>query len=279
MSLFKEKMQKEFNIAIIGCGAIGNFILSKLDEFDLIKTIYVMDHNFYRAKIMEGKYKKVRAIQQLESVLDKCALVVEAASTDAVKTYGTLVLTRGVDFMVMSSGAFVDTTLFQKMTKLAYKNDCLLLIPSGAVGGLDALKSAKVCEIESVELTTTKPVSSFIDSPYLEAKKIDVKNIKKPMVVFEGTALEAIKAFPKNINIAITLSLAGFGPEKTKVKIVVDPNIKMNKHTLRVKGVFGEMECSIKNKPFPENSKTSYLAALSAVATIKQAVENLRIGT
>ncbi|HID71983.1 MAG TPA: hypothetical protein EYP29_04480, partial [Thermoplasmata archaeon] len=77
MSLFKEKMQKEFNIAIIGCGAIGNFILSKLDEFDLIKTIYVMDHNFYRAKIMEGKYKKVRAIQQLESVLDKCALVVE----------------------------------------------------------------------------------------------------------------------------------------------------------------------------------------------------------
>jgi len=279
MSIPKDKLQKEFNIALIGSGAIGSFILGKLEEFDLIRTVYVLDHNFYRAKIAEERYSKAVAVQNLKSIIGECKLVVEAASTDTVKTYGTTILTHGVDFMVLSSGAFVDTTLFQKLTKLAYKNGCKLFIPSGAVGGLDALKSAKVCEVELVELTTTKPVKSFINTPYLEAKKIDLDSIRESTVIFEGNALEAIQAFPKNINVAITLSLAGFGPEKTRVKIVVDPKITMNQHTLRVKGEFGEMECTLRNKPFPENSKTSYLAALSAVATIKKAVENLRIGT
>ena len=279
MKIPKEKLQKEFNIAIIGCGAIGNFILKKLDDFDLIRNIYVLDHNFYRAKLMEERHQKAVAVQDLRSIIDTCKLVVEAASWETVETYSTLILTHGVDLMIMSSGVFADSTLFKKLTKLAYKNDCKLFIPSGAVGGLDALKSAKVCEVGLVELTTTKPIQSLVGSPYLEAKKIDITTITEPTLIFEGDALEAIQAFPKNINVAITLSLAGFGPEKTRVKIICDPTIEMNQHTLRVTGDFGEMECTLKNKPFPENPKTSYLAALSAVATIKKAVENLRIGT
>jgi len=279
MKIPKEKLQKEFNIALIGCGAIGNFILRKLGDFSLIRTVYVLDHNFYRAKVMEERYPKAVAVQELKGILDECKLVVEAASGDAVRTYGTTILTHGVDFMVMSSGAFADTTLFQKLTKLAYKNECRLFIPSGAVGGLDALKSAKVCEVELVELTTTKPIEGLQGSPYLEAKKIDLTAITGPTLIFEGNALEAIRAFPKNINVAITLSLAGFGPERTRVRIVADPTIEMNQHTLRVAGEFGEMECTLKNRPFPENSKSSFLAALSAVATIRKAVENLRIGT
>ncbi len=279
MTIPKEKLQKEFNIALIGCGAIGNFILRKLEDFLLIKTVYVLDHNFYRAKVGEELYPKAKAVHNLKEVLEDCQLVVEAASPDTVKAYGTTVLTHGVDLMVLSSGAFADTRLFQKLTKLAYKNGCKIFIPSGAVGGLDALQSAKVCEVELVELTTTKPVKGFLDSPYLQAQKIDISKITEPLLIFEGSALDAIKAFPKNINVAITLSIAGFGPENTRVRIVVDPDIKLNQHCLKVKGEFGEMECTLRNNPFPENSKTSYLAALSAVATIRKAVENLRVGT
>ena len=133
--------------------------------------------------------------------------------------------------------------------------------------------------MDLVELTTTKPPRGFQNSPYLQSKKIDISDLKEPKLIFEGSAMEAIQAFPKNINVAITLSLAGFGTEKTRVKLVVDPHIKLNQHQLRAKGAFGEMECTLRNNPFPENPKTSYLAALSAVATIRKAVENLRIGT
>lgn len=206
-------------------------------------------------------------------------IVIEAASQEAVKHYAVKILNSNKDLMVMSTGALLDENLLSQIIEAAKRTGRKVYVPSGAIVGIDNIKSAALGDIEEVVLTTRKPPISFKGVPYVEKSKIDLSSIKGPIVLYEGPASEAVKILPQNINVAATLSLAGVGPERTKVRVIIDPNIKDIIHEVYIKGEFGEISTRAVNKPFPNNPRTSYIAALSAIATLRKITGNLVIGT
>ncbi|MGQ9551615.1 MAG: aspartate dehydrogenase, partial [Candidatus Bathycorpusculaceae bacterium] len=206
-------------------------------------------------------------------------LIIEAASQDAVRQYASKVLQAGKDLMIMSVGALVNSRLTNDIKNFAYNAGRKVYIPSGAIAGLDGLKSAAVDRVDQVTLTTRKPPKGLRNNSYIKQRGIRIDALSKPRTVYEGTAAEACKLFPANVNVAAALSLAGIGPEKTEVRIVADPTIRRNIHEIRVKGKFGEFKVRVENVPFAKNPKTSYLAALSAVATLRKITQHMLIGT
>jgi len=185
---------------------------------------------------------------------------------------------RGVDIMIMSVGALVDDDYRKNVYDTARTTGARILVPSGAVCGTDGLSSAAAGRIDEVELITTKNPHSIVDVPYLIEKGIDVNKIRTPTVIYEGPAREAVKLFPKNVNVAAAVSIMGIGFDRTKVKIILDPKTKANSHELIVRGEFGEIISKTSNVPSPSNPSTSYLAALSAIAALKRIIRNDWVG-
>jgi len=269
---------------LIGCGAIGTVIAEAIDsgkagEIDLV---IVYDIIAERAQNLASKLnRKPLVAKNISEVLerDDVQIVIEAASQEAVRQYAVKILSSNKDLMVMSTGALLDETLMAKIMEAAKNSGRRVYVPSGAIVGLDNVKSAAIGQIEEVTLITRKPPISFKGAPYIEKSKIDLSTLKEPLTLYEGPAREAVKLFPQNVNVAATLSLAGVGPDKTKVKVIVDPGIKNIIHEVHVRGEFGEILTRTVNKPFPSNPRTSYIAALSAIATLKKISENIIIGT
>ena len=203
-------------------------------------------------------------------------LVVEAASQKAVQAYAEEVLSQGMDLMTMSSGALTDSALFQKLSEAAQRHNRRVLVPSGALGGIDAIRAARD-GLEEVVITTRKPPDSFRGAPGF--KEWESKEITSPQLLYEGPAHEAVRLYPANVNVAATLSLAGLGPARTTVRILADPDAKGNVHEIFARGKFGTLRFIMENVPHPNNPKTSYLAALSAIETLRSACEpGVRIG-
>ena len=263
----------KLRVGLIGAGNIANIIANNVGEN--IKIVCVYDQIEERAEAFSEKHNcKFLKVDDFPT-LD---LVVEAASQKAVAEYGGTVLRKGSNLMVMSVGAFSDLDLFEKLGDEAERKNLRILIPSGAIAGLDGLKAAKIAGVNEVELITTKNPKSFGDSDYLRKKGIRISELKEKTKLFEGKASEAIKFFPKNINVAATLSLVGLGFEKTRVTIYADPNVRQNIHEIVIRGKFGELHTKILNVPSPDNPKTSYLAALSALSVIEELCNSVRIG-
>jgi aspartate dehydrogenase len=231
--------------------------------------------------LVNGLKKKPKIAREADDLISdsKIQIVIEAASPDAVKQYSVRLLSENKDLMVMSAAALIDEKLFAEISSIAKKKGRKVYVPSGAIVGLDNIKSAAIGKIDEVTLTTRKPPQSFEGAPLVEKNHIDLYSLKKPLVLYEGSAKEAVKLFPQNVNVSATLSLAGIGPEKTKVRIITDPATKVISHEIHVKGDFGEFETKTINRPFPTNPKTSFIAALSAIATLKKISENIIIGT
>jgi aspartate dehydrogenase len=144
-------------------------------------------------------------------------------------------------------------------------------VPSGAVCGLDGIRAAMEAGLHSVTLTTRKPPKGLVGAPYLVENNISLDDLNEPMVIFEGTALDAIKAFPQNVNVAGALSLAGIGPVETRVRLIADPRATANTHEIVAEGAFGRLQTVTENLPSPRNAKSSYLASLSACAELRAA--------
>ena len=273
----------QVGVAIIGCGAIGTVLARSIDEgrAGATKLIALYDSNVDRAKRLAEKLRsKPKVAREFRELLEdpSIGLIVEAASQEAVRQYALEILRAGKSLMVMSVGALVDPELLRSLWREAKKRGCRIYIPSGAIVGVDGVRAASQAGIESVTLTTRKPPRALADSPYVVERGTDLSGVKEPVVVFEGRASEAVKHFPRSVNVAATLSLAGIGPDRTVVRIIADPNVDRNIHEVRVKGRFGEIVTVAKNVPSPDNPKTSYLAALSAVDTLRRVTEPLLVG-
>ena len=271
-------------IGLIGCGSIGTAIAEAIDRGRVgdVELVVVYDVIREHAERLVSKLSRKPVISEsVEGLIKRedIKLVVEAASQEAVRQYALKILDEGKDLMVMSTGALLDDELYKQILNSAKKRGRKVYVPSGAIVGLDNIKSAALARIYEVTLTTRKPPSSFEGAPLIKNRKIDLNAIKKPTLLYEGTAREAVKLFPRNVNVAASLSLAGVGPDKTKVKIIADPGIKEIIHEIQVKGEFGELETRTINRPFPSNPQTSYIAALSAIATLKRIAEKIVIGT
>ena len=204
-------------------------------------------------------------------------MVVECASADAVRAHAETVLTQGKDLLMMSSGALTDPALFRTLAAAAEQGGRRLIVPSGALGGIDAIRAVKG-RLREVTLTTTKPPRGLRGAPGFA--EWESREITEPQVVFDGTALEAVKLFPANVNVAATLSLAGIGPERTRVRVVADPRSTVNRHEVRAGGDFGVLRFEMELRPHERNPRTSFLAVVSAIETLRAACSTgIKIGT
>ncbi|UCE37952.1 MAG: aspartate dehydrogenase [Thermoplasmata archaeon] len=266
------------NIGIIGCGAIGSTLAKAAEDMEEVSEIYLFDKSHVCSRVLEDKLSKVISILTFEELVAKSDFIIEAASQEAVSLFCKKILEKGKDLMIMSVGALVDDDLREDLKTTAKKHDCKIFLPTGALSGVDGLASAAVFGIEEVILTTRKPPSAFSDVEFIKKEGIDLENLSSPKILFEGTAKEAVKLFPKNVNVAATVSLAGMGFERTKVKIIADPSTEQNHHQITVKGEFGSMNSEVDNLPFERNPKTSKIAAASAIAAMKKIVSTYWVG-
>ena len=251
-------------VGIIGCGAIANIITTSIvPEDNGIEIAYFFDKDIERAENSASLAGGV-AVLHFDEMLNDVDLVLECASPDSVKYFAPKVLKQGIDMIIMSIGAFMDKEFYTEILSIAKENGAKIHLPSGAVVGLDGIKAVAKFGLKEVTLVTRK-------SPKSLGKDIDVEE-----VLFEGTASEAVKEFPLNINVAATISLAC--NKDIDVKIIVDPNVDRNVHEITAKGDFGEFKTITMNYPCAANPKTSMLAALSAIRLLKSFNETISVG-
>ena len=244
-------------IGIIGFGSIGSYLAANLKD----EVAWVVDSE--EAARKRAEQMGFAAHAEFPAKCGGAGLVVEAASQAAVPMLeGCLPF---CDVMAMSVGAFADKELLKRMMGAARKYGRKIYIPSGAVGGTDAV-AAVGKQAREVLLETTKPPSSLGRSD------------KVRTVIFEGSAAEACRRYPQNVNVSATLSLAGIGFEKTRVRIVSDPAVSKNTHRITVESPAGRMSLEFENLPSGENPKTSALAAMAALNRIRKIGETLQIG-
>lgn len=253
------------NLGIIGCGAIGTDVAKAADKMDEISKIYLFDIKTDVAEKLCNFLKKAE-IKPVNDFINVVDVVFEAASQSAVEEYAEEILNAGKDLVIMSVGSLLDDKFKKKIEEIAKQKRCKIYLPSGAVCGIDGVLSASVDLIDEVTLVTTKPPESL-------GKKVD-----KRTIIFNGNARDAVKKFPTNINVAASLSLAGIGFDKTKVQIVADPVVTRNSHKILAHGKFGRLRAEVENMPNPSNPKTSYMASLSAIATLKRILNPIQIG-
>ncbi|MFN7169671.1 MAG: aspartate dehydrogenase [Candidatus Omnitrophota bacterium] len=266
-------------IGIVGCGTIGKVLAHAIEEkfYPRAHLSSLYDIDLIKAENLARELKRrPRIALTINKLIWHSHLVIECASVEAVKNIAPQVIKQNRDILVMSVGGLLN---IPEVFELAQKNKRKIYIPSGAIGGIDVLRAASMAKINSVTLTTRKAPRSFADSPYIKEKGIDLSKIDGEVLLFEGSAEEALKWFPQNINVSATLTLAGIGAQHTLVRIVASPFSTRNIHEIELEGNFGKFTARVENFPMPENPKTSYLAALSAIAALENILGNVKIGT
>lgn len=262
---------------IIGCGAIGASLAAFITrEFSSkVRLRYVCDHSPEKVAKLRSKLKGV-SVSELSELLRRCDLVIEAASPHAVTEILKHDLRSEQEILIMSVGGLLrleDPLRFMDTKKARF------FIPSGAVAGLDGIAAAAESGIKSVAIKTRKPPRGLMGAPYFENKKFPVLKGSQEVRVFRGCALDAVKSFPQNINVAAVLSLAGLGPKKTMVEIWTSNSYKKNRHEVYVESGAGKMMFVTENMPSRGNPRTSALAIDSAKACLRRILGAERVGT
>lgn len=269
---------KRLKIGIVGCGAIGSS-LAKVVARDLrseasLCALYDIDEK-KSIRLSNSTVKNISC--DFATLIRRVDLVIEAASAKCSWAVAKKALENGRDVMVMSVGGVLDQA--KELSRLALAHKRKVYIPSGAISGVDALKASRAGKIRKVEITTTKHPLSFQGVEYLKDRGLRLEEIRKDTVLFSGPAKDAVKYFPQNINVAAVLSLAGIGSSKTQVRIIASPSAKRNVHEIEIISDAGRVYTCTENVLHPDNPKTSYLAVLSAIATLKAIVRPVSIGT
>lgn len=268
-------MDKYLKIGLLGCGGIGTTIAEALEKksFFFVELLCLYDRDLGKAIQLKKKLKKTPAVaNSFEDFLDSpFDLLLECASQEAIRDYAEKALRSDKDLLILSVGALMEDALRERLMTTAAEQSRRIYLPSGAIGGLDILRAASEGQLYSVRMTTRKNPSAFEGSTYFIEHHLSPKDLCEKVTLYEGPAKEAVRLFPANVNVAATLSMAGLGAENTKVTIIADPELKVNVHEIEIKGDFGEAKLTVENVPHPDNPRTSYLAALSALETIRRA--------
>lgn len=256
-------------IGIIGCGAIGSQIAEYISKnlSDKAKVTAVSDIDSHKVKELSGRIKPEPLAVTIDELISKSDLIVEAASCDISGEVAEKADALKKDVLIMSTGGLLKKPLLIEKINSSHSR---IHIPSGAICGLDGLQSAMIGAVKSVTLTTRKPLKGLAGSLYLKEKNIDIEKIDKETLLYSGSARDAIRYFPQNINVAVTLSICGIGPDRTNVKIFTSPEYTKNTHEIEVDGEFGRLWTKTENAPSKNNPKTSQLAVFSAIAKLKE---------
>ncbi|MFK5979212.1 MAG: aspartate dehydrogenase [Rhizobiaceae bacterium] len=268
--------RKPIRVAIAGLGAIGLAVARAIDEGLENYTLGAVSARNHSAAADRLHFLKTPVpIVPLEE-LENCAdIVIECAPAELLPKIAEPFLKSQKTVIVLSSGALLANSY---LIDMAAKTGGKIIVPSGALLGLDAVSAAAEGNIESVEMVTRKPVRGLVGAPHLIENNIDITQLTEPLKVFDGTAGEAAIGFPANLNVAVALSLAGIGPERTKLQIWADPNLTLNTHKIVVKSDSANFEMSIVNIP-TENPKTGRITSLSVIAALRNLNGPIRIGT
>ncbi|MEW6381479.1 MAG: aspartate dehydrogenase [bacterium] len=263
-------------IGVIGCGTIGAQICLAIDQGKIAADLVaVADMDEVKAQRLADQLANPCEVLLIPELVRRVDLVVEAANQNVVPSLMEMVLDQGKEVLIMSVGGLLPLTwIWERIPD----SGCRLYIPSGAIAGLDALRAANLAKIDSVTLTTRKPPRGLKGAPHCTEKGINLDALDREMVIFEGTAHEAVRAFPQNINVAATLSLAALGPDKTRVRIIADPGVTSNIHEIEIMGESGRIVTRTENVPSAANPKTSCLAVLSAIATLQGILSPVKVG-
>lgn len=265
-------------VGIGGLGTIGLQVAKALDSGDLdglrLGAVSARDVEKARGK-MSGFNTEVPVVP-LGELADLCDVVVETAPASAFRDVAEAAVEKGRIFLPISVGALLQ---HMDLVERAKETGSKIVVPTGALIGLDAVRAAAEGTIESVRLVTRKPPMGLRGAPYLEENNISVDGLNTAKKVFDGTARDGAKGFPANVNVAAALSLAGIGPDETKLEIWADPEVTRNQHTITVEADSARFTMTIENVPTEENPKTGKITALSVIAALRRLGAPMTAGT
>ena len=264
------------SIGIVGCGAIGQAMLRAADAGQMAVSVAgVTSRTASTAREFLDTLRNPPPYLNREELIDRSSLVVETAGGHVVPELAKETFAAGKDLMVISVGALLDHPEIMQESR---RTGCRLLAPSGAIAGLDGIKSASAGRVDRVMIISRKPPEALEGAPYLVEREISLAGLDHEEEIFCGTAREACRGFPANLNVSAAVSLAGVGPDETQVKIVAVPGLERNCHDIEVEGEFGLLTIHIENIP-SENPRTGKLTALSIIRSVQDAADPVRIGT
>ena len=263
-------------VAIAGLGPIGTKVAQAIDDgIDGLVLSAVSAQTIDKHRGWLDGLKSAPAALPVEQLADAADIVIECAPSRLVRSIVAPVVSRGKTAIVLSAGALLENA---DLIELAREHGGQIVVPTGALIGLDAVTAAAVGTIHSVRMSTRKPSRGLAGAPYVVDHKIDLDGVTVPSKIFEGTAREAAKGFPANINVAAALSLAGIGADRTMVEIWADPTVTRNTHRIEVDSDSARFSMTIENIP-SENPKTGRITALSVIACLRKLRAPLRVGT
>jgi aspartate dehydrogenase len=276
MSNLSKSSGDKLRVAIAGLGPIGMKVAEALDRgIDGLMLAAVSAQNPEKHLTWLGKLAATPAVLPIEQLSEAADIVIECAPGRLLRAIVAPFVESGKTAVVLSAGALLDN---EDLIALAKQNGGQIVVPTGALIGLDAVTAAAVGNIHSVKMVTRKPVQGLAGAPYIVENNIDIERITEPLRIFEGTAREAAKGFPANLNVAVALSLAGIGPDRTRLEIWADPTVTRNIHRVEVESDSARFSMSIENIP-SENPKTGRITALSVIAYLRKQRSALRVGT
>jgi aspartate dehydrogenase len=270
------RQKAALTVAIAGLGAIGLKVAEALDRGIpgcVLAAVSANDRSKAAERLAHlGRRVPVVALEQLEPLAD---IVVECAPAKLLPAIAEPFLRAGKSVVVLSVGAILTN---EHLVALAHEHGGQIVVPTGALLGLDAVAAAAEGKIHSVRMVTRKPVRGLAGAPYLAEHNIRIEDITKPLRIFEGTPREAAIGFPANLNVAVALSLAGIGADKTTLEIWADPSLERNVHRVEVDSDSASFSMSIENVP-SDNPKTGRITALSVISYLRKLGAPLRVGS
>ena len=264
-------------VGLLGGGVIARLFLEQRLDAEVVAIAGRSERSQGKALAREFGVPFVVGVGPL--VAARPEIVIEAASHQAVREHVETLLSSGIAVIVLSGGALCDDELRGRLERASKEHRAPLYLPSGGIGGLDALKAACAAGVDEVSIAVTKPPAAWKGIAYVERLKIDLDRLPGPVTLFEGSAREGVPHFPANVNIAAVLSLAGVGFDRTRLKVVADPALEFNTHFITIKGKTGTIDLRFESVPSPDNPKTAMLACYSALAAFRQFGSPVRYGT
>lgn len=268
--------QRTLRVAVGGFGAIGWTLAQRLDQgIEGLTLAAVSARDMSRAIAAMAGFARPVPVLPLGRLWEAADIVVECAPAAVLRDIAEPALARGRAVMVLSAGALLENF---DLVDLARRTGGRILVPTGALLGLDAVVAASEGKIRRVHMITRKPPGGLAGAPYLGQHGIGLDGLDAPKCVFSGTARAAARGFPANVNVAAALALSGIGPDRTTIEIWADPGVSRNIHRIEVEADAARFSMQIENVP-SENPRTGRMTPLSAIAALKKLVSPLAIGT
>lgn len=272
------KRSRVLAIGIVGCGSIGSAVARYIstDLGPSARLVALADLDGAKARALAAELSPHPLVCSLTPLIHRAALVVEAAAANVSFHIAQQVLEAGRDCLVMSVGGLLGR--YDGLVALARERGARLLIPSGALAGLDAVNAMRG-HVRRVLLTTRKPPQALASAPFIRERRIPLDALREETTVFEGSAQDAVIGFPQNANVAATLALCTGQPEAVRVRIVAVPQATRNSHEVQVESTWGTLTARLESQPSQANPKTSEAAIASAQALLRSVTEQGRLGT